>query len=244
MSEQRSTVLPTVLLEKRDDIAVVTLNRPDAVNAFSVRMRDELWEVLTAVRDDPDVRGMLLQGAGERGFCAGADLTEFGTAPSQAIARAVRWERDLWGLLLSISKPTVAALHGYCLGSGLEMAALCDVRVAADDAVFGMPEASLGLVPAAGGTQLLPRLLGPGRALELLLSGRRFGADEALAYGLVSEVVGRSELTDAAIALLRGVLRAPDRALAAVKRAIADGADLPLAAALDLERRLAADLIA
>ena len=244
MSEQRSTVLPTVLLEKRDDIAVVTLNRPDAVNAFSVRMRDELWEVLTAVRDDPDVRGMLLQGAGERGFCAGADLTEFGTAPSQAIARAVRWERDLWGLLLSISKPTVAALHGYCLGSGLEMAALCDVRVAADDAVFGMPEASLGLVPAAGGTQLLPRLLGPGRALELLLSGRRFGAEEALAYGLVSEVVARSELTAAATALLRRVLRAPDRALAAAKRAIADGADLPLAAALDLERRLAADLIA
>ena len=244
MSEQRPTVLPTVLLEKRDDIAVVTLNRPDAVNAFSVRMRDELWEVLTAVRDDPDVRGMLLQGAGERGFCAGADLTEFGTAPSQAIARAVRWERDLWGLLLGMPKPTVAALHGYCLGSGLEMAALCDVRVAADDAVFGMPEASLGLVPAAGGTQLLPRLLGPGRALELLLSGRRFGAEEALAYGLVSEVVARSELTAAATALLRRVLRAPDRALAAAKRAIADGADLPLAAALDLERRLAADLIA
>ncbi len=244
MSEQRPMVLPTVLLEKRDDIAVVTLNRPDAVNAFSVRMRDELWEVLTAVRDDPDVRGMLLQGAGERGFCAGADLTEFGPAPSQAIARAVRWERDLWGLLVGIPKPTVAALHGYCLGSGLEMAALCDVRVAADDAVFGMPEASLGLVPAAGGTQLLPRLLGPGRALELLLSGRRFGADEALAYGLVAEVVARSELTAAATALLARVLRAPDRALAAAKRALADGADMPLAAALDLERRLAAGVSA
>ena len=244
MSEQRPTVLPEVLLEKRGDIAVVTLNRPDVVNAFSVRMRDELWEVLSAVREDPDVRGMLLKGAGERGFCAGADLTEFGTAPSQKIARQVRWERDLWGLLLSIPKPSVAALHGYCLGSGLEMAALCDVRVAADDAVFGMPEAGLGLVPAAGGTQLLPRLLGPGRALELLLSGRRFGADEALAYGLVTEVVARSELTAAATALLRRVLRAPDRALAAAKRALADGADLPLAAALDLERRLAAGLSA
>ncbi|MCH8848368.1 MAG: enoyl-CoA hydratase/isomerase family protein [Chloroflexi bacterium] len=240
MSEQP----PTVLLEKRDDIAVVTLNRPDVVNAFSVRMRDELWEVLAAVRDDPDVRGMLLVGAGERGFCAGADLTEFGTAPSQTIARQVRWERDLWGLLLGIPKPTVAALHGYCLGSGLEMAALCDVRVAADDAVFGMPEAGLGLVPAAGGTQLLPRLLGPGRAIELLLSGRRFGAEDALAYGLVSEVVPRSELVAAATALLRRMLRAPSPALAAAKRAIADGADMPLAAALDLERRLAASLSA
>lgn len=240
MSEQR----PTVLFEKRDDIAVVTLNRPDVVNAFSVRMRDELWEVLTAVRDDPDVRGMLLTGAGERGFCAGADLTEFGTAPSQTIARQVRWERDLWGLLLGIPKPTVAALHGYCLGSGLEMAALCDMRVAADDAVFGMPEAGLGLVPAAGGTQLLPRLLGPGRALELLLSGRRFGAEDALAYGLVSEVVPRSELVAAATALLRRVLRAPEDALAAAKRVLTDGADRPLAAALDLERRLAASLSA
>lgn len=240
MSEQR----PTVLFEKRDDIAVVTLNRPDVVNAFSVRMRDELWEVLTAVRDDPDVRGMLLAGAGERGFCAGADLTEFGTAPSQTIARQVRWERDLWGLLLGIPKPTVAAIHGYCLGSGLEMAALCDMRVAADDAVFGMPEAGLGLVPAAGGTQLLPRLLGPGRALELLLSGRRFGAEDALAYGLVSEVVARSELVAAATALLRRVLRAPAAALAAAKRVLTDGADIPLAAALDLERRLAASLSA
>ena len=236
--------LPTVVLEKRDDIAVVTLNRPDVVNAFSVRMRDELWEVLTAVRDDPDVRGMLLQGAGRRGFCAGADLTEFGTAPSQTIARQVRWQRDLWGLLLGMPKPTVAALHGYCLGSGLEMAALCDVRVAADDAVFGMPEAGLGLVPAAGGTQLLPRLLGPGRALELLLSGRRFGAQDALAYGLVSEVVARSELVAVATALLRRVLRAPSPALAAAKRALTDGADMPLAAALNLERRLAAGLSA
>ena len=236
--------LPTVVLEKRDDIAVVTLNRPDVVNAFSVRMRDELWEVLTAVRDDPDVRGMLLAGAGERGFCAGADLTEFGTAPSQTIARQVRWERDLWGLLLGIPKPTVAAIHGYCLGSGLEMAALCDMRVAADDAVFGMPEAGLGLVPAAGGTQLLPRLLGPGRALELLLSGRRFGAQDALAYGLVSEVVARSELVAVATALLRRVLRAPSPALAAAKRALTDGADMPLAAALNLERRLAAGLSA
>ncbi len=244
MSEQRPTVLPEVLFEKRGDIAVVTLNRPDVGNAFSVRMRDELWEVLSAVRDDPDVRGMLLQGAGERGFCAGADLTEFGTAPSQTIARQVRWERDVWGLLMNIPKPSVAALHGYCLGSGLEMAALCDLRVAADDAVFGMPEAGLGLVPAAGGTQLLPRLLGPGRALELLLSGRRFGADEALAYGLVTEVVARSELTAASTALLARVLRAPDRALAAAKRALADGADIPLAAALDLERRLAAGVSA
>ena len=234
----------TVLYEKRNGVAVVTLDRPDVVNAFSLQMRDDLWEVLTAVRDDPDVRGMLLRGAGDRGFCAGADLTEFGTAPSQAVARAVRWERDLWGLIIAMPKPTVAAVHGYCLGSGLELAALCDMRVASEDAVFGMPEASLGLVPAAGGTQLLPRLVGLGRALEILLSGHRLGAAEAREYGLVTSVVPRTELGDAAMALLRRVLRAPDAALAAVKRVVTEGAGLPLAAGLALERRVASQLSA
>ena len=234
----------TVLFEKRDGVAAVTLDRPDVVNAFSLQMRDDLWEVLTAVRDDPDVRGMLLRGAGERGFCAGADLTEFGTAPSQAVARAVRWERDLWGLMVAMPKPTVAAVHGYCLGSGLELAALCDLRVASEDAVFGMPEAGLGLVPAAGGTQLLPRLVGTGRALEILMSGQRLGAAEAAEYGLVTSVVPRPELSNAAMALLRRVLRAPDAALAAVKRVVTEGADLPLPAALALERRVAGRLSA
>ena len=233
----------TVLFEKHDDgVAAVTLDRPDVVNAFSLQMRDDLWEVLTAVRDDPDVRGMLLRGAGERGFCAGADLTEFGTTPSQAVARAVRWERDLWGLMVTMPKPTVAAVHGYCLGSGLELAALCDLRVASEDAVFGMPEVGLGLVPAAGGTQLLPRLVGAGRALEMLMSGRRLGAAEAAEYGLVTSVVPRAELDDAAMALLRRVLRAPDAALAAVKRAVTEGAGLALPAGLALERRLAGRL--
>jgi len=114
------TAFTTVDYAKRDDgIAVLTLNRPASLNAFNMQMRDNVYEVLTAVHDDPDVRGLLVMGAGERAFCAGADLSEFGSAPSQAIARQVQFERDIWGLWLSMLKPTVAAIHGYCLGSGI-----------------------------------------------------------------------------------------------------------------------------
>jgi len=238
------TAFATVGFDKLDDgIAVLTLRRPEVRNAFSVAMRDDVHEVLLAVRDDPTVRGLLLRGDGDA-FCAGADLTEFGTAPSQAVARRARWERDVWGLWLSIPKPMVAAIHGHCLGSGVEMACLCDIRIASAEAVFGMPEVGLGLVPAACGTQLLPRLLGPGRALDLLLTGRRFAAGEALRYGLVTRVVPRDALDGAAMAVLRQVLRAPDAAVAAAKRAVCEGLDLPLAKGLTLEARLAASLTA
>ena len=233
----------TIRYEKlADGVAVVSLDRPEVRNAFNVRMRDELFEVLAAVRDDPEVRGMLVRGSGERAFCGGADLTEFGTAPSQAVARAVRWERDVWGRWLGMPKPTVAAVHGYCLGSGVEIACLCDLRIASDDAVFGMPEVGLGLIPAAGGTQLLTRLLGPGRALELLLSGRRFSAADALEYGLVGSVVPKTDLEAATLDALRTVLGSPDAAVAACKRAVSEGLDLPLAQGIELERRLAAGL--
>ena len=236
------TPLATIDYDKLDDgIATLTLRRPEVRNAFNVQMRDDVHEVLTAVRDDPSVRGLLLRGAGDA-FCSGADLTEFGAAPSQAVARQVRWERDVWGLWLSVRKPSIAAVHGYCLGSGLEMAALCDIRIASADAVFGMPEVSLGLIPAAGGTQALPRLLGPGRALQVLLSGERFDANDAFRYGFVSEVASRDMLEHRALDVLRRILEAPDAALAAAKRAVHEGLDLPLAEALALERRLSADL--
>ena len=234
---------PTVKYERRDGgIAVLTLNRPGALNAFNVQMRDEVFEALMAVRDDDEVRGVLVRGAGDRAFCAGADLSEFGSTPSQAIARSIRWERDVWGLWLSLNKPIVAAIQGYCLGSGIEIAAACDVRIAADTAGFGMPEVGLGFLPAAGGTQLLPQLLGQGRTLELLLTGHRFTAKEALHYGLVSEVVSHGMLEGRAMDALRTILQAPSSALAAAKRVVSEGLDLPLAEAMALERRVGTTL--
>lgn len=228
-----------VLYRKDGPVAWVTLNRPHVLNAYNVAMRDELYTTLEAVRDDPEVRGVVLNGAGKRAFCAGADLTEFGTAPSQAIAREVRWERDVWGLFLSMDKPIVAALHGYVLGSGVEMALLCDLRIASEDAIFGLPETALGMIPAAGGTQTLLRTVGMQRALDLLLTGRRILAQEAFGFGLVTRVVPRAQLLEEAKRTLEGVLEAEATAVALAKRAVSEGMDLPLAEALALEERLA-----
>lgn len=232
----------TLRFEKRDGVAVVTLCRPDVINVFNVRMRDELSEALSAVRDDAGVRGLLIAGDGERGFCAGADLTEFGSAPSQAVARYVRWARDLWSALAELPKPTMAAVHGYCFGSGLEIAALCDLRIASQNAVFALPEASLGLIPAAGGTQSLPRIVGLPRAVELALTGRRMTSGEAVRAGFVDWLVPREQLHVVAEARLRDVASAPAGALVLAKRAVNEGADLTLADGLRLERRLAARL--
>ena len=238
------TSFPTCIYEKRGAAAYVTLNRPEVVNAFNVQMRDDLWEVFGAVADDPDVRVLVLRGAGPKGFCSGADLTEFGTAPSQAVARRVRWQRDVFGRLLRLPKPAVAALHGYVVGSGVEMALLCDVRVVAADAVFSMPETSLGLVPGAGGTQTLPRFVRRGRALEMLLAGRTLGADGALAAGLVQYVVRPEALDETADELARGLVALCPAVAAAAKRALRAALDMPLEAGLAAEHRMAAALAA
>ena len=227
----------TILYRKADGVAYISLNRPWVLNAYNVDMRDELYQVLTAVREDPEV-GVAVVGGEGPAFCAGADLTEFGTAPSVTVARAVRWERDVWGTFLSIPKPLIASIHGFCLGSGVEMALLCDIRVASPDAVFGMPEVTLGMIPAAGGTQTLPRTLGIPGALELLLTGKRIGAAEALDLGLVGRVVDRERLESEVEAMARRLLSLDQAAVRAVKRAVRRGAELPLERALELEALL------
>ena len=231
-------VEPVVLYSKSGAVAHIVLNRPRVMNAYNVQMRDELFVTLEAVRDDPDVRATVISGAGERAFCAGADLTEFGTAPSLAIARQVRWERDIWGLFLSLGKPLIAAMRGYVIGSGVEIACLCDIRIVADDAQFAMPEVALGMIPAAGGTQTLRRVVGASRALEMVLSNRRVGAEEARRIGLAHTVVPTDALMEEAEDAARQLAALSPNALALAKRAIIEGTDMPLAAGLELERRL------
>ena len=187
----------TILYNKDGPVAHISLNRPQVLNAYNIQMRDDLSEALAAVQDDSEVRALLITGQG-RAFCAGADLTEFGSAPSQTVARQVRWERDVWGQLLSVSVPVVAAVHGYCIGSGVEIALLCDIRIGAFGTVFAMPEVQLGMIPAAGGTQTLPRIVGRSAALELLLTGRQLDAEEALALGLLTRLVPEAELLEEA----------------------------------------------
>jgi len=230
----------TVIYEKENGIAFVTLNRPDVLNAFSVQMRDDLYEILSAIRADDEVRVVLFKGAGERAFCAGADLKEFLTAPSVVKARRIRAIRDLWRLFLSLPQPLIAALHGYVLGSGMEIALFCDVRIAASNVVFGLPEVGLGILPGAGGTQTLPRILGLSGALDMLLTGRRLGSEEALAKGLVNRVVGFDELLHAGIELAQKIASYDPEAVKNAKQAVIKGSDLALEQGLALERRLAA----
>ena len=239
-----TSAFETIILSKSGDVAEIALNRPRVLNAYNMQMRDDMSQALEAVHDDPDVRCVLLRGEGERAFCTGADLTEFGTAPSRVIARQVRWERDVWGQFLSLDKPIVAALHGYVIGSGIEMAMLCDIRIASDDAVFGLPEAALGMLPAAGGSQTIPRTVGRSRALEALLSNERMDAAKALDIGLVHRVVPRETLLDEALAQARQLASYPAHLLKAMKEALLRGLDMPLERALEMETSLAATAIA
>ncbi len=233
----------TIIYEKRDGVAYVTLNRPQALNAYNLRMRDELYQVLGAVGDDPEVRVAIFKGAGERAFCAGADLTEFLTAPSPVIARQVRWERDIWGLFLGITKPLIAAVHGYVLGDGIEIALCCDLRLASEDAQFGMPEPGLGIIPAAAGSQTLPRTVGSAKALEILLTGRWLGADEAQRLKLVNQVVPRSKLLPAAERLASRIKAYHPVAVSYAKQAVTRGLELSLEQGLELEARLGSRLL-
>jgi enoyl-CoA hydratase/carnithine racemase len=239
---ERTMPFDTLIYEKQNGLARVTLNRPEVLNVYNMRMRDELWEVLCAVRDDPTVRAMLLTGAG-RTFCAGADLTEFGTAPSIAIARDVRWARDVWGLWYDLEIPTVAALHGYVIGSGLEMALLCDVRIAAEGTKFRFPEPTLGFIPAATGTQTLPRLVRLGFSLEVLLSGAWVDHEEADRCGLVNRVVAPDRLLSTAETMAFTMMSRNPLAIRLAKAAIRHGMDLPLGEGLQVEMHFAQRLL-
>jgi enoyl-CoA hydratase len=228
-----------LIYEKDGGIAWVTLNRPDVLNAVNMEMRDELWQVLLALQDDPDVAVAIFKGAGEQAFSAGADISEFGTAPSVVEARRARRERDLWGYMLAIEKPLIAAIHGFTLGAGVELSMCCDLRIAAEDARLGLPEVSLAYIPSAGGTQLLPRTVRPGLAMGLILSGDAIDAREALRIGLVQRVVSRPRLYAEAEALARQLMTRGPLALRYAKEAVTQGLNLPLSEGLALEARLA-----
>jgi enoyl-CoA hydratase len=232
----------TLLYEKLDSIAYVTLNRPQALNVYNIRMRDDLFEVLNAIRQDDEISVAIFKGAGDKAFCAGADLSEFLTAPSPVAARQVRFERDVWGLFLSIPQPVIAALHGYVLGSGIEIALCCDIRIASEDARFGLPEVGLGIIPAAGGTQTLPRTVGRGKALEMLLTSRWIDAKEAHQIQLVNRVVPREKLLESAKEMAEKIASHDPIAIRSAKQAVVRGLDLPLKEGLRLEKMLASQL--
>jgi enoyl-CoA hydratase/carnithine racemase len=231
----------TLCYEKRGPVAIVTLDRPEILNAYDVAMRDDLYAVLGAADDDPEVRALVLRGRG-RAFSSGGDLTEFGTAPSPLVARTVRWRRDVWGRLRALRAATVAAVHGIAFGGGMEMALLCDLCVAADDARFALPETGLGAIPGVGGTQTLPRRVGTSVALDVVLGGRVLDARAALAAGVVNRVVPRARLEAVALGLGRRLATLEPALVQAARRLVRAAHDLSSDTAAALERRLALGL--
>jgi enoyl-CoA hydratase len=229
----------TLIFEKRGFTSTVTLNRPEVLNIHNMAMRDDLFEVLSAIREDDEIRVVLFKGAGEKAFCAGADLKEFLTAPPPAAAREVRFDADLWNLFTHMPQPLIAAVHGYCLGSGIEIALCCDLVIASGDAKFGLPEVGLGIIPAAGGTQTVPRTVGNGSALEMMLTNRWIDAEEALRIGLINRVVSREELFMEAEETADRIAAHNPRIIRFAKEAVLRGLDLNLEQGLVLEKRLA-----
>jgi enoyl-CoA hydratase/carnithine racemase len=191
-------------------VASISLNRPDRLNAINLEMRDLLWVYLEACRDDPDVRVIVFRGEG-RAFCAGADISEFGTAPGIIAARRARHDRDVWSLLLDHRCATIAAMHGFCYGAGLELPLCCDVRIAEEGASFALPEVTLGYIPSACGTQTLPRTIPPGAAAHMILTGEPIDTAAALRWGLVHEVAPMGGLGGAIEATVARLLISPER---------------------------------
>jgi enoyl-CoA hydratase/carnithine racemase len=224
-----------VRVEVAGRVATVTLDRPEALNAISTELALDLAAAFEPLATDPGVRAVVLTGAGERAFCVGADLKQRAGLDDHGWFVQREAFRRGFAAVRRCPLPTVAAVAGFALGGGTELALACDLVVAADDATFGLPEVRLGLVPAGGGTQLLARRVGRSAARDLVLTGRRVGAAEALALGLADRVVPADEVRAAATALAAEIAANAPTAVRMAKWALEVGADLPLEAAMEVE---------
>jgi enoyl-CoA hydratase len=231
-------VLDNILLERDGAVAIVTLNRPAVLNALNAQTLDELRRVLLDLQADDAIRVLVITGSGEKAFVAGADINELARqtpASGRALARAGQAVIDL---IESLGKPVIAAINGFALGGGCELAMACTLRIAAESARLGQPEINLGIIPGYGGTQRLPRLVGKGRALELLVTGAPVSAAEALRIGLVNRVVPASELMTAARTLASELARQAPIAMRYILEAVNHGLEMPTADGLHLEATL------
>jgi len=228
-------VSPVTTSRPADGIAGITLNRPEAMNSISSAMAAELARACAELAAAPEVRVVVFGAAGERAFCAGADLKERAGMTDADIMRQRQVIRAVFGALLALPQPAIAAVHGFALGGGCELALSCDLVVADETATFGLPEVTVGLVPGGGGTQLALRRLGPGRAADLVLTGRKVGIDEAERLGLVDRRVPAGQDGPAALELAGQIAANSPVAVRAAKRAIRHGWGVSLEAGLDIE---------
>ena len=224
----------TLLLERRGRVAVITINRPAKMNALNIQTRTEGAAALDELREDESVRVVVITGAGEKAFIAGADINEF--AGMTAVAqRAVMKGRRAFDAVEDFPKPVIAMINGFALGGGCELAMACDIRIASAKAKLGQPEIKLGIIPGGGGTQRLTRLVGEGKAMELILTGDMISAEEAQALGLVNRVVPAEHLEAATMELADKIAEMSPVALAMAKAAVKGAARLDLRAGLDAE---------
>jgi enoyl-CoA hydratase len=226
------------LYEKKDGIAYVTLNRPKVLNALNQRTWQDLRVAFEDARDDATVRGIILTGAGDKAFIAGADISEIAHITAVDAEQSSRYGQDVLTLIETLGKPVIAAVNGFALGGGCETAMACTIRVASEHARFGQPEVTLGIIPGGGGTQRLPRLVGKGRALQIILSGAMITAQEAYRIGLVNEVVPATDLIPRAEAILKQIFANAPVAIRFSLEAVNRGLETSQAEGMALEASL------
>lgn len=214
-----SNTYETILVERHERVATVTINRPEKRNALNIQTRAEGAAILDELRADDTIRVVVLTGAGDKAFIAGADIAEF-AARSAIQQREVMLERSLFNAIDTFPKPIIAMVNGYCLGGGSEVALACDLRIASDKASFGQPEINLGIIPGGGGTQRLTRLVGEGKAMELILSGEIINAETALQIGLVNQVVPADQLQTKTMEIANRIAEKSPIALRLAKEAV------------------------
>ncbi len=223
--------------EQNGNLAIITLNRPDSMNAFNYEMLRELGQVTEAIRINPDIRVVIFTGAGEKAFSVGADLKERKTLTEQQVKRNIYKIGEVFSSIESLPQPTIAMMNGYAFGGGMELALSCDFRIAAHDITLGLTETSLAIIPGAGGTQRLPRLIGESRAMELILTARRLNAEEALSYGILTKVVAKESLLEETGKFADMMLANGPVALQQAKFAIKHGMNADLQTGLHIERK-------
>ena len=225
-----------LLVDIVDGVATVTLNRPEVMNAINLALREEVIKTAAELDANKDVRAIVLTGAGDKSFCVGADLKERQQKTVEEMYHFRRYVNPRWvSAIANITKPTIAAINGYCLAGGVELVLQCDLAIASDKAVFGIPEVSLGFLPGAGACQRLPRAIGVSKAKELILTGRRFGAAEAERIGLVTRIVPQAQVLQECQALARSIAANPTMSVIQAKIAVNASQETLLAAGLRFE---------
>ncbi|ROQ89594.1 enoyl-CoA hydratase [Desulfosoma caldarium] len=226
---------PVVLEERRDQVAILTLNRPEVMNSFNFAMLHGLRDKIEALRFDAEIRVVIVTGAGDKAFCAGADLKERATLSDDQVKEFIFTIRNLFTAIEELPKPVIAAVNGVALGGGTELALACDLRIASETATMGLTETRLAIIPGAGGTQRLPRLVGRGKAKELIFTGRRVGAEEALRIGLVNSVTPPQKLKEECLAMAAMICETGPIAIQQAKYAINYGMETDLHTGLAIE---------